>query len=33
MKRAANKGGAGKRGIRALFQTGRTYPALPDHRR
>ena len=30
---AANKGGAGKRGIRALFYVGRTCPALPDRRR
>jgi hypothetical protein len=27
---AANKSAAGKRGIRALFHTGRACPALPE---
>ena len=31
--RVPNKGAAGKRGIRILFHTGRSCPALPERRR
>jgi len=33
MSMSANQGAAGKRGIRALFHTGRLCPALPERRR
>jgi hypothetical protein len=30
MNALLNQGASGKRGIRALFHTGRLYPALPE---
>jgi len=33
MKDVPNKRGAGKGGIPSVFQTGRPWPALPDHER